>query len=79
MLSRIYQMKAFMALGAINFRIFIFGQSVSLVGTWMQRLAMSWLVLRLTGSATGLGLVERKRQTSRTWITSRNPGYLFSH
>jgi len=62
MLSRIYQMKAFMALGAINFRIFIFGQSVSLVGTWMQRLAMSWLVLRLTGSATGLGLVELSNQ-----------------
>ncbi len=38
MLNRIYQMKAFMALGAINFRIFIFGQSVSLVGTWMQGL-----------------------------------------
>jgi len=62
MLSRIYQMKAFMALGAINFRIFIFGQSVSLVGTWMQRLAMSWLVLRLTSSATGLGLVELSNQ-----------------
>ncbi|MGD9665907.1 MAG: MFS transporter [Synergistaceae bacterium] len=62
MLSRIYRMKAFMALGARNFRIFIFGQSVSLVGTWMQRLAMSWLVLRLTGSATGLGLVELSNQ-----------------
>ena len=55
-------MKAFMALSAINFRIFIFGQSVSLVGTWMQRLAMSWLVLRLTDSATGLGLVELSNQ-----------------
>lgn len=62
MLNRIYKMKAFMALGAINFRIFIFGQSISLVGTWMQRLAMSWLVLRLTGSATGLGLVELSNQ-----------------
>ena len=62
MLNRIYGMKAFMALGAKNFRIFIFGQSVSLVGTWMQRLAMSWLVLRLTDSATGLGLVELSNQ-----------------
>ncbi|MDD4159444.1 MAG: MFS transporter [Synergistaceae bacterium] len=62
MLDRIYQMKAFMALGAVNFRIFILGQSVSLVGTWMQRLAMSWLVLRLTGSAAGLGLVELSNQ-----------------
>ncbi len=62
MLSGIYRMKAFMALSAINFRIFIFGQSVSLIGTWMQRLAMSWLVLRLTGSAAGLGLVELSNQ-----------------
>lgn len=62
MLNRISQTKAFRALGAMNFRIFIFGQSVSLVGTWMQRLAMSWLVLRLTNSATGLGLVELSNQ-----------------
>ncbi|NLD05688.1 MAG: MFS transporter [Synergistaceae bacterium] len=62
MLIRISQMKAFRALGAENFRIFILGQSVSLVGTWMQRLAMSWLVLRLTNSGTGLGLVELSNQ-----------------
>lgn len=62
MLSRIYRMKAFTALAAVNFRIFIFGQSVSLIGTWMQRLAMSWLVLRLTDSAAGLGLVDLSNQ-----------------
>ncbi len=75
MLSRIYRMKAFMALNAINFRIFIFGQSVSLVGTWMQRLAMSWLVLRLTGSAAGLGLVELSNQAP-ILVTGFFAGYI---
>lgn len=40
-----------------NFRLFVVGQSVSLIGTWMQQVAMSWLVYRLTGSAFMLGLV----------------------
>lgn len=62
LLNRLYETRAFAALGARNFRIFIFGQTVSLIGTWMQRLAMSWLVLRLTGSAAGIGLVEMSNQ-----------------
>jgi MFS family permease len=40
-----------------NFRLFFTGQLVSLVGTWMQSVALSWLVYRLTGHATLLGLV----------------------
>lgn len=40
-----------------NFRLFFSGQSVSLIGTWMTRLATSWLVYRLTGSALWLGVV----------------------
>jgi MFS family permease len=40
-----------------NFRLFFFGQSVSLIGTWMQQIALSWLVYRLTHSAFLLGLV----------------------
>lgn len=40
-----------------NYRLFFCGQSVSLVGSWMQTLAMSWLVYRLTGSALLLGVV----------------------
>src|SRR5438128_7434132 len=40
-----------------NFRLFFAGQLTSLVGTWMQTVAQSWLVYRLTGSATLLGLV----------------------
>jgi MFS family permease len=41
-----------------NYRLFFSGQSVSLIGTWMQRIAMPWLVYHLTGSAFLLGLVS---------------------
>jgi MFS family permease len=40
-----------------NFRLFIFGQAISLCGTWMQTIAVSWLVLQITHSGTQLGLV----------------------
>jgi MFS family permease len=40
-----------------NFRLFLFGQSVSLVGTMMQRIAMAWLVWRITDSPWMLGLI----------------------
>ena len=40
-----------------NFRLFFFGQGISLIGTWMQQVAMIWLVYRLSGSAFLLGLV----------------------
>src|SRR5437667_12792039 len=40
-----------------NFRLFFAGQLTSLVGTWMQTVAQSWLVYRLTGSAALLGIV----------------------
>jgi MFS family permease len=39
-----------------NYRLFFSGQLISLVGTWMQTIAESWLVYRLTGSATLLGV-----------------------
>ena len=39
-----------------NFRLFFSGQSLSLVGTWVQHVAMSWLVYRLTGSPLMLGV-----------------------
>ena len=41
-----------------NYRLFFGGQSISLVGTWMQRLAMPWLVYHMTGSAFLLGVVS---------------------
>ena len=40
-----------------NYRLFFTGQSISLIGTWMTRIATSWLVYRLTGSALLLGVV----------------------
>src|SRR4051794_27791965 len=45
------------ALRARNYRLFFSGQSISLIGTWMTRIATSWLVYRLTGSAVLLGVV----------------------
>jgi MFS family permease len=40
-----------------NFKLFFFGRSISVIGTWMTRLATSWLVYRLTSSALLLGIV----------------------
>src|ERR1700683_4677811 len=48
---------AWRALRHRNFRLYFGGQSISLMGTWMTRLATSWLVYRLTGSALLLGVV----------------------
>ncbi|OGR51442.1 MAG: MFS transporter [Elusimicrobia bacterium GWA2_62_23] len=39
-----------------NYRLFFGGQAVSLIGTWMQSVALSWLVYRMTGSALLLGV-----------------------
>src|ERR1700744_2499978 len=48
---------AWRALRHRNFKLFVGGQSISLIGTWMTRIATSWLVYRLTGSALLLGTV----------------------
>jgi len=45
------------ALQSRNFQLFFSGQLISLIGTWMQTVAESWLVYRLTGSALLLGSV----------------------
>lgn len=47
----------FRALRSRNYRLFFIGQGISLIGSWMTRLATSWLVYRLTDSAFLLGLV----------------------
>src|SRR3954470_3923051 len=39
-----------------NYRLYFFGQGLSVLGTWMQRVAMHWLVYRLSGSEFLLGL-----------------------
>jgi MFS family permease len=49
--------RTFSALKVPNFRLFFYGQSISLVGTWMQTVAQSWLVYTLTHSSTALGAV----------------------
>jgi MFS family permease len=52
-----------------NYRLYFTGQSISLIGTWMQRMAVSWLVYRLTRSAAMLGLVA---------FAGQIPSFLFS-
>ena len=47
----------FRALRHRNYRLFFFGQGISLIGTWMQQIAVSWLVYRMTNSAFLLGFV----------------------
>ena len=61
---------AWRALRGRNFRLFVSGQSVSLIGTWMTRVATSWLVYRLTGSALMLGVVG---------FASQIPTFLLAH
>ena len=51
-----------------NFRIYFLGQGVSLIGTWMQMTAMSWLVYRLSGSAFLLGLVGFTSQLPASFL-----------
>jgi len=48
--------KTFSSLSVRNYRLFIAGQAISLCGTWMQTVAISWLVLEITHSGTILGL-----------------------
>ena len=49
---------AWRALRHRNFRLFFFGQSVSMIGNWMTRLATTWLVYRMTHSVLLLGIVS---------------------
>jgi MFS family permease len=59
-MASLYRMPLPAALRAFrsrNYRLFVAGQLVSLIGTWMQSVAQSWLVYRLTGSAALLGLI----------------------
>jgi MFS family permease len=48
--------RTFRALHNRNYRLFWFGQVISTIGTWMQRTALSWFVLRLTDSPIALGI-----------------------
>ena len=59
----------FRALSHRNYRLFFGGQGISLIGTWMQQIAMSWLAYRLTHSALLLGVIG---------FTSRIPTFLLA-
>ena len=48
---------ALRALEHRNFQLYFAGQTVSILGTWIQQVALSWLIFRLTGSSTLLGIV----------------------
>ncbi|HDP54606.1 MAG TPA: hypothetical protein ENN24_02850 [Bacteroidetes bacterium] len=48
---------AFRSLSNKNFRLFFLGQLVSLMGTWIQNIALGWLVYRVTDSAVWLGII----------------------
>ena len=53
--SRLTDHRAFRSLREGNYRIFFTGHAISVVGTWMQRVAQDWLVLSLTNSPVALG------------------------
>ncbi len=61
--------EVFASLESKNYRLYSLGQGISLIGTWMQNVAMSWLVYRLTGSVFLLGLVG---------FTSQAPTFILS-
>ncbi len=52
-----------------NFRLFLFGQGISLIGTWMQQIALIWLAYRLSHSVLFLGLVGFASQIPAALIT----------
>lgn len=58
----------FRALRSRNYRLFFCGQSVSLVGYWMTRVATGWLVYRMTGSVFLLGLVNFASQIPTSFL-----------
>ena len=58
-----------------NYRLFFSGQGISLIGTWMQRIAMPWLVYQMTGSALLLGVVSFAGQIP-TFVLSPFAGVL---
>jgi MFS family permease len=59
----------FRALAHRNFRLYLAGQGISIIGTWMQQVAMAWLVFQLTGSPLWLGLVGFAGQIPALFLT----------
>ena len=61
--------RTFLAFKSRNYRLYFYGQSVSLIGTWMQRTAVSWVVYTMTHSAFMLGVAM---------FCTQFPSFLFS-
>src|SRR3984885_6040449 len=61
--------RVFRAFSSRNYRLYFTGQSISLIGTWMQKTAVSWVIYTLTHSTFMLGL---------TLFCSQFPSFLFS-
>ncbi len=59
----------FASLRVRNYRLYFIGQSVSVVGTWMQKLAQAWLVLELTDSAVWLGAIVAIQEVPTLLLT----------
>lgn len=57
-----YLNATFISLWTRNYRLYFIGQSVSLAGTWMQKMAQAWLVLELTNSGGWLGITLAVQQ-----------------
>src|SRR6201996_952977 len=64
-----HRLRTFRAFSSRNYRLFFTGQSVSLIGTWMQKTAVSWVIYTLTHSTFMLGL---------TLFASLFPSFLLS-
>ncbi|GAV25535.1 MFS transporter [Carboxydothermus islandicus] len=59
----------FSALSHKNYRLFFFGQALSLIGTWMQSVALSWLTLELTRSPFLLGILSAMQFAPMTFLS----------
>lgn len=70
--------RAFPALESRNYRLYFFGQLVSLSGTWLQHVALGWLVLTLTNSAFWVGLIAALT-TLPTFLFSLLGGVVADH
>jgi MFS family permease len=67
------------ALQYYNFRLYFFGQAISLIGTWMQRIAVNWLVYDVTHSALYLGIVAFAGQVPMLVLSPYAGAYVDRH
>src|SRR6185312_3235179 len=68
-MNKVIKIPKFTAFSSRNYRLYFYGQSVSLIGTWMQKTAVSWIVYTLTHNSFMLGL---------SLLMSQLPSFLFS-